>query len=46
MVAALRETSIFFSILIAYFFLEEKITPIKILSIILILVGVIGLKLF
>jgi len=46
MVAALRETSIFFSILIAYFFLKEKITPIKILSIILILVGIIGLKLF
>ena len=46
MVGALRETSIFFSIFIGYFFLKEKITTIKILSIILILIGVIGLKLF
>ena len=46
MVGALRETSIFFSIFIGYFFLKEKITLIKILSIILILVGVVGLKLF
>ena len=46
MVAALRETSIFFSIFIGYFFLSEKITPAKILSILLILAGVIGLKLF
>ena len=46
MVGALRETSIFFSIFIGFFFLKEKITPIKILSIFLILVGVIGLKLF
>ena len=30
MVAALRETSIFFSIFIGYFFLNEKITPAKI----------------
>ena len=29
MVAALRESSIFFSIFIGYFFLREKITPIK-----------------
>jgi drug/metabolite transporter (DMT)-like permease len=46
MVGALRETSILFSILIGYFFLKEKITPTKILSIFLILAGVIGLKLF
>ena len=46
MVGALRETSIFFSIFIGYFFLKEKITPTKIFSIILILAGVIGIKLF
>ena len=46
MVGALRETSILFSIIIGYFFLKEKITPAKIFSIILILAGVIGLKLF
>ena len=46
MVAALRETSIFFSIFIGYFFLSERITPAKIFSVLLILAGVIGLKLF
>ena len=46
MVGTLRETSIFFSIFIGYFFLKEKITPTKIFSIILIFAGVIGLKLF
>ena len=46
MVGALRETSILFSILIGYFFLKEKISPTKILSIFLILAGIIGLKLF
>ena len=46
MVGALRETSIFFSIFIGYFFLKEKITPKKIFTIIVILVGVVGLKLF
>ena len=46
MVGALREASILFSILIGYFFLKEKITSTKILSIILILIGVVGLKLF
>ena len=45
MVAALRESSIFFSIFIGYFFLKEKITPIKIISIMLIIVGVAGIKL-
>ena len=46
MVGALRETSIFFSIFIGYFFLSERITPAKIFSVLLILAGVIGLKLF
>ena len=46
MVGALRETSIFFSIFIGYFFLKEKITPSKIFSIIFIVTGIIGLKLF
>ena len=46
MVATLRETSIFFSILIGYFFLQEKITTTKVISIILIVIGVIGIKLF
>ena len=46
MVGALRESSIFFSIFIGYFFLKEKITPTKIFSTVLILAGVIGLKLF
>jgi len=45
MVAALRESSIFFSIFVGYFFLKEKITPIKIISIILIVAGIVGLKL-
>ena len=46
MVGALRETSIFFSIFIGYFFLKEKINSTKILSIVLIFIGVVGLKLF
>ena len=46
MVGALRETSILFSILIGYFFLKEKITTTKIISIFLIVIGVIGIKLF
>ena len=45
MVSALRETSIFFSIIIGFFFLKEKITFIKIISIILIILGTVGLKL-
>jgi len=45
MVAALRESGIFFSIFIGYFFLKERITSIKIISIILIVAGVVGLKL-
>ena len=46
MVGALRETSIIFSILIGYFFLKEKITATKIISIFLIVIGVLGIKLF
>ena len=44
-VTSLRETSIFFTLLIGYFFLKEKITPIKIFSILMILSGVVALKL-
>ena len=46
MVGALRESSILFSILIGYFFLKEKITTTKIIAIFLIVIGVIGIKLF
>ena len=46
LVAALRETSIFFSIFIGYFFLKETINLKKIISIVLIVIGVVGIKLF
>tara|TARA_Y100000590_G_scaffold425312_1_gene533169 strand:- start:728 stop:1573 length:846 start_codon:yes stop_codon:yes gene_type:complete len=46
LVAALRETSIIFAILIGSFFLKEKLNLIKIISILIIFVGVILLKLF
>jgi uncharacterized membrane protein len=46
MVSALRESSIVLAIFIGYFFLNEKINLTKIISIILIFTGVIGLKLF
>ena len=46
LVAALRETSIFFSIFIGYFFLKETINLKKIISILFIVVGVVGIKLF
>ena len=45
MVGALRETSILFTMLIGYFFLKEKITAIKIFSILMILSGVIHIEL-
>jgi len=45
-VSALRESSILVAIFIGYFFLKEKINTYKIISIILIFSGVIGLKLF
>ena len=46
LVAALRETSIIFALLIGTFFLKEKLTSLKIVSIIIIFLGVILLKLF
>ena len=46
LVSALRETSIFFSIFIGYFFLKENITFKKVLSIFFIVFGVIGIKIF
>jgi len=46
LVAALRETSIFFSIFIGYFFLKETVNLKKIISILLIVIGVVGIKLF
>jgi len=46
LVGALRESSIVFSILIGFFFLKERITFIKVLSILVIFVGVVLLKLF
>ena len=46
MVSALRESSIVFVLFIGIFFLDEKINLAKIISIILIFLGVIGLKIF
>ena len=46
LVGALRETSIIFALLIGSFFLKEKLTLTKIISILIILVGVALLKLF
>ena len=46
MVSALRESSIIFASLIGYFYLKEKINMYKIISILLIFAGVLGLKLF
>jgi len=45
MVSALRESSIIFAIFIGYFYLKEKISLYKLISILLIFAGVIGLKL-
>ena len=45
-VSALRESSILIAIFIGYFFLKEKINTYKIISIMLIFIGVIGLKAF
>ena len=44
LVAALRESSIVFSILIGFFFLKERITFIKVISILTIFAGVVFLK--
>ena len=46
LVGALRESSIVFSILIGFFFLKERITFIKVISILTIFVGVVFLKIF
>tara|TARA_Y100000590_G_scaffold384014_1_gene455108 strand:+ start:933 stop:1778 length:846 start_codon:yes stop_codon:yes gene_type:complete len=46
LVAALRETSIIFALLIGTFFLKEKLTLLKIISILTIFIGVTLLKLF
>ena len=46
MISALRESSIIFAFLIGYFYLKDKINTYKIISILLIFIGVIGLKLF
>ena len=46
MVSALRESSIIFAIVIGYFYLKDKINFYKIVSILLIFLGVLGLKLF
>ena len=46
LVGALRETGIIFSIIIGIFFLKEKISIYKIISIILIFLGIVGLKIF
>jgi len=46
LVGALRESGIIFSIIIGIFFLNEKISIYKLISIILIFLGVVGLKIF
>ena len=46
MVSALRESSIIFAIFIGYFYLKDKINIYKIVSILMIFLGVLGLKLF
>ena len=46
MVGALRESSVVFSILIGFFFLKERITILKVISILAIFSGVVLLKLF
>jgi drug/metabolite transporter (DMT)-like permease len=46
MVSALRESSIIIAIFIGYFYLKDKINFYKVVSILLIFIGVIGLKFF
>ena len=46
LVGALRESGIIFTIIIGIFFLNEKISIYKVISIILIFLGVVGLKIF
>ena len=46
LVGALRESSVVFSILIGFFFLKERITILKVVSILVIFSGIVLLKLF
>ena len=46
MVSALRESSIIFAIFIGYFYLKDKVNFYKVVSILLIFLGVVGLKIF
>ena len=46
MVSALRESSIIFAIFIGYFYLKDKVNFHKVVSILLIFLGVVGLKMF
>ena len=46
LVGALRESGIIFSIIVGIFFLNEKISTYKVISIVLIFLGVVGLKIF
>ncbi|MBL08680.1 MAG: hypothetical protein CML96_06455 [Rhodobiaceae bacterium] len=44
MVSVLRESSIIFTLFIGYFYLKDKINTYKVISIILIFMGVVSLK--
>ena len=46
LVAALRETSVIFGMLLAAFFLKEKLSPARILSVFTVLAGAVCIKLF
>ena len=46
LVAALRETSVVFGMLLAVFFLKEKLSPARILSVFTVLAGAVCIKLF
>ena len=46
LVGALRESSVVFSILIGFFFLKERITILKVVSILVIFSGIVLLKFF
>lgn len=45
-VAALRETSIIFSTLLAVFFLKEKISPLRYVSVVLVCMGAVAIKIY
>jgi drug/metabolite transporter (DMT)-like permease len=44
LVAALRETSVIFAMLIAAYFLRERITPVRLLSVLMVTAGAIAIK--